>query len=508
MGKSLLVCALHGRDAGRVLGPSSADEPIKALPAADPNRPALTCEERTVTRAQLESRANRLARAFAAHGVKQGDIVTVALANGIELVECLHAVWKLGAVPQPVSARLPARELERIVALAEPALAVGLVGDAPVGSVSLPAGFEPDPTLSDDPLPARVSPAWKAVASGGSTGQPKLIVSGANGRLDVASIAQLFRMGADQVQLVASPMYHNAPLTVSIAGSLIGQHVVLLPRFDAELALAAIDRHDVGFVSLVPTMMLRMLRVLDQSSGRFDLGSLETVWHTGGPCPAWLKERWIGLVGADHLYEMYGGTESQAITVISGAEWLAHRGSVGQPTVGEMKIVDADGHTTAPHEVGEIVMRRPSGTAPTYRYVGAVARELGDGWESLGDLGYFDEDGYLYLVDRRPDVIVSGGANVFPAEVEGAILEHPVVLSCAVVGLPDDDLGERVHAVVQAQDALTADALVEFLAERLARYKRPRSFRFVDESLRDDAGKVRRSAVRDREIALAESPAR
>jgi bile acid-coenzyme A ligase len=281
---------------------------------------------------------------------------------------------------------------------------------------------------------------------------------------------------------------------------------VVLPRFDAQAALDAIARHRVSFVNLVPTMMARMLRVLNTLPNVYDLSSLEVIWHMGAPCPAWLKKRWIDLVGADRLYEMYGTTEGIALTTISGQDWLAHPGSVGRPILGEMKVIDLDGNPAAPGQNGEIVMRRSPGSLPTYHYIGAEARVYDDGWESLGDIGWFDEDGYLYLADRDVDMVLVGGANVYPAEVEAVIMEHPAVLSCAVVGLPDDDLGQRLHAVVQADGELSEAALRAFAAERLVRYKVPRSFRFVSEPLRDDAGKVRRSAVRRVEITLAGAP--
>jgi bile acid-coenzyme A ligase len=276
--------------------------------------------------------------------------------------------------------------------------------------------------------------------------------------------------------------------------------VVLLARFDAVAALDAIAQHRIDHVTLVPTMMLRMVRALRAEPGRFDISSLATVWHMAAPCPPWLKEAWIDLVGPANLYELYGGTESQAVTIITGSEWLEHRGSVGRPAVGEMRILGADGFELPAGEVGEIFMRRPKGAPPTYRYVGAEARER-DGWESLGDLGWMDGDGYLYLSDRLTDTIVTGGANVYPAEVEAAILEHPSVDSAVVIGLRDEDLGRAVHAVVQSAGALNEDELRVFLADRLVRYKVPRSFRFVDHPLRDDAGKVRRSAICEDETA-------
>ncbi|MGN6187871.1 MAG: AMP-binding protein [Conexibacter sp.] len=474
---------------------------LTRLANAEPSRPAVTCAERTITRARLEARANRLARAYADLGVRQGDFVTVALPNSIEMVEALLAIWKLGAIPQPVSARLPARELEEIVALADPSLVVGVTAALVPERASVPPGFEPDRALSDAPLPSRVSPAWKAPTSGGSTGRPKLIVAGRTSALDLGFYAGLLRLHGAQTQLVPGPLFHNAPLMLATVGCCLGQHVVLMPRFEASAALAAIAHHRVQVVNLVPTMMLRMLRLIEAAPGAHDLSSLEVVWHMAAPCPPWLKQRWIELVGAERLHELYGGTEGQTFCVIRGDEWLARRGSVGRPAFGEVKVIDADGRDLPPGEVGEVLLRRPADWPPTYRYLGATARTFDGGWESLGDMGSLDADGYLYLADRRQDLLIVGGENVYPAEVEAALMEHPQVRSCAVVGLPDEELGERVHALVQAAGACDEAALRAFVAARLVRYKVPRSIRFVDEPLRDDAGKLRRQALREHELA-------
>jgi bile acid-coenzyme A ligase len=201
--------------------------------------------------------------------------------------------------------------------------------------------------------------------------------------------------------------------------------------------------------------------------------------------------------------ELYAGTEAQAVTILDGAEWLEHRGSVGRVSVGEMKIFGDDGQPLPAGEVGEIYMRRPAGAPPSYRYLGAAPKTLADGWESLGDIGWFDADGYLYLADRRTDMILVGGSNVYPAEIEAALDEHPLVQSSAVIGLPDDDLGARIHAIVQGRPGLEEADLRAYVAQRLVTYKQPRSYEFVDEPLRDDAGKVRRTALREARLAAA-----
>jgi bile acid-coenzyme A ligase len=209
-----------------------------------------------------------------------------------------------------------------------------------------------------------------------------------------------------------------------------------------------------------------------------------------------LKQAWIDWLGAERIFELYAGTEAQTATVISGPEWLAHRGSVGKVAPGTVMIADEDGREVPVGEMGEVWMRSLRET-PTYKYLGASARTREGGWESLGDMGRLDADGYLYLGDRAADMILSGGANIYPAEIESAIQEHPSVRSCAVIGLPDEDKGNVVHAIIEADgDALSIDELKVFLGERLVTYKVPRTFEFVDFALRDDAGKVRRSALR------------
>jgi bile acid-coenzyme A ligase len=303
--------------------------------------------------------------------------------------------------------------------------------------------------------------------------------------------------------IMPGPLYHNGPFTSSFGGLQQGAHLVILPRFDAEETLKAIDRHKATWIYLVPTMMGRIWRLPEAVRARYDVSSLKTAWHLAAPCPPWLKEAWIDWLGPEVIMELYAGTEAQAVTVITGAEWLAHRGSVGKVAVGEMAAFDAAGNRLPPGEIGEIYMRRPENAPPTYQYRGAQARTLPGGWESLGDIGSFDEDGYLYLADRRADMILVGGSNVYPAEIEAALDEHPLVQSSAVIGLPDEDLGASIHAIVQPRAGLTEEALREHLRTRLVTYKQPRSYEFVTENIRDDAGKVRRTQLRDERLGKA-----
>ncbi len=306
---------------------------LSALAAERPDAPAVTCAGVTLTRAELESRGNRLARELQSDGVGVGDFVTIAVPNSVDWFVAYLATWKLGAVPQPVSAKLPGRELGAIVELAGSKVVIGAPDEAfehlSDSIIHIPLGHEPPPEFSDEPLPDTVSPAWKAPTSGGSTGRPKLIVSGDPAEYDTEAPAQL-GVREDECMLVPGPLYHNGPAVWACQAWLRGNHVVLLQRFDAEQVLAAIERYGVNVVYLVPTMMKRILRLGDDVRLGYDVSSLRIVWHLAEPCPPWLKEAWIDWLGPERIYELYAGTEAQAVTIITGVEWLEHRGSVGR----------------------------------------------------------------------------------------------------------------------------------------------------------------------------------
>ena len=366
---------------------------ITRLAQAAHDRPAVTCEGVTRTRREFDARTNRLARAYQALGVTRDAFVTIGLPNGIEFFEAAAAVWKLGATPQPISPRLPSIERRAIVELANPVLVVGVDPAEVPGRKTLAAGFEPGAALSSDPLPPAVAASFKAPTSGGSTGRPKLIVATQAGVWEaIAGFADMLRIPADGVHLVTGPLYHNGPFVTSVLALLKGNHLVVMPRFDATVALTLIERRRVDWMYAVPTMMHRIWRLPERE--RFDLTSLQCVFHMAAPCPPWLKDAWIGWLGGDRILELYGGTEAQAITVITGSEWLEHSGSVGKPILGEMLILDAEGRELAPGDVGEVWMRRALDAEPSYRYVGATAKTRPGNWESLGDMGWKDKDGY------------------------------------------------------------------------------------------------------------------
>ncbi len=469
--------------------------------AVQPQRTALCHEGRNVTWAELEAHTNRLARAYQALGVKPDDFVTIALPNGIEFFEACLATWKAGATPQPVSSRLPKFERDQIVEVGTPSLVVGVETGEYAPVACLPIGYEPDAALADAPLPEVTAASYKAMTSGGSTGRPKLIVSKQPAATDPD--VPLLEIPQQGCMLIPGPLYHNGPFLWAMTALFKGCTIVVTTRFDAEETLRLIEAHKVDVIYTVPTMMRRIWALPDDVRTQYDLSSLKALWHLAAPCPPWLKECFIEWLGPEVIWELYGGTEGQGSTTIQGTDWLTHKGSVGRPVeTCEMKVVGEDGHTLPPGEVGEVFIRPLAGAGTTYRYIGAEAKSIDGGWESLGDMGWMDAEGFLYLTDRLSDMILVGGANIYPAEVEAAIDAFPGVRSSAVIGLPDEDMGARLHAVIDRPDG-PADpkALEAHLAERLVRYKVPKSFEYVGEPVRDDAGKVRRKALREARLA-------
>lgn len=451
----------------------------------------------------LERAANRRARRLAELGVVADDLVTIALPNGNRFFETTFAIWKLGATPHVVSSKLPPAELREIVAVAAPRLVIGVDADILPGTTTLPEDFAAD-SHDDGAMPVKVARYWKAMSSGGSTGRPKIIVDHNPAVFDPEE-EDFLDMPRAGCLLNPGPLYHNAPFIMAHRGLFRGNQVVGMQRFDAAESLRLIERHRVEWVMMVPTMMHRIWRLAAAEREAFDLSSLRIVSHVAAPMPIWLKQNWIDWLGPERVWELYGGTEGTGATWCSGTEWLAHKGSVGKMVRGSrVRILDEDGKDCAPGEMGEVFLMPEAGPASSYHYIGAEAKIADGGWETLGDVGWVDEDGYLYLGDRRGDMIIAGGANIYPAEVESALAEHPGVDTVVAIGLPDDDMGEVVHAIVQPHDGwqgrLDDAALAEFVEERLARYKTPRSYEFVDYSLRDDAGKVRRSQLRSERV--------
>jgi bile acid-coenzyme A ligase len=465
---------------------------LRSFAAERPDAPAITDTTATLSRRELLERADAVAYELLERGVGVGDLVSIGLPSGAPHIIASVATWIVGATPQPVAANMPRAELDAVLELAKPAMAIGFVG----GDLAPTMLTLPEPTgEAREPLPDVTSPNFKAPMSGGSTGRPKLIVATNPAEAEgLGLLGQVMRIGSEDTSLITAPMHHNGPFLTSTATLALGGHVVLPGRFDAETTLKLIEQHRVGWVYLVPTMMSRITKLPEDVREGYDVSSLHTVMHMAAPCPPYLKQAWIDWLGGERIMELYAGTEAQAATFISGTEWLEHRGSVGKPLIGRMQICDPDGSPLPAGEVGEVWMKSDSG--PTYKYIGAEARAREDGWESLGDLGWMDADGYLYLNDRLTDMVLVGGSNVYPAEVEAALDEHPAVLSSCVIGLPDEDLGNRLHALVQLGAETSDEDLRAWCGERLTKYKVPRTFERVDEPLRDDAAKVRRSQLR------------
>jgi bile acid-coenzyme A ligase len=464
----------------------------RQLVAEAPSSPAVTFGETTLDRAELLRRSEAVARHFLSLGVEEGDYVSLVLPNSVEMVVATMACWAAGAVPQPLSSKIARAELDAILELTSPRIVVADLDG--LGTHVVPASLEvPDP---EGELPARVSPYWKAPTSGGSTGRPKVIVAAQPAVWDeVSAFADLLAV-TGRISLITAPMSHNGPFICALLTILSGGHAVVMGRFDAEETLRAIERHRAEWVYAVPTIMGRILKLDESTRLSYDLSSVQALMHMAAPCPPAVKTAFIDWLGPKRVLELYTGTEVQAVCVLDGDEWLAHPGSVGRALIGELSVRDDEGRVLPPGEIGRVYLRRGPGIPSPYFYLGATPKALDDGWETLGDLGHLDEDGYLYLADRDSDMILVGGSNVYPAEVEAALLEHSVVTDACVIGLPHDDLGAAVHALVRRTGPLSEKELRDFAAERLTSYKRPYSYEFVDHALRDDAGKVRRSALR------------
>jgi len=482
---------------------------IRELAASHPDAPAvitaaLDGTERVLSWRELEDTSNQLARVLAERGVDHESMVVIGLPNGPEHYLWTSAAWKLGACALALNPRMPTAERDAVLELARATIVVSTWDDV--------AGLAADPSAgegrSTDPMqPDLVARPGRAVASGGSTGRPKIIVLPAGMEVvpgDTGGMGEMGGMQPEQVQLVPGPLYHNMPHGWSYIGLMHDHTLVVMERFDAALAVDLIERHRVSFSAVVPTHMSRIAKLPDIDQR--DLSSIQAILHSAAVCPAWLKRRWIELIGPEKVHEGFGATEAVGLTVIRGDEWLEHPGSVGRPVGCDLRILDEDGNELPPGEVGEI-FTRPHSDVPTYDYIGSArAKSTEDGFVSVGDLGWVDEEGYLFVADRRVDLIISGGSNIYPAEVEAALLEHPSVGDVAVIGLSDPDWGRRVHAIVQLRDGHAADEdeLRSHCKQRVASYKVPKSIEFVEALPRNDAGKLRRSdLVAEREAAPA-----
>jgi bile acid-coenzyme A ligase len=454
---------------------------------------ALDGQEPAFTWAWLDRRSGQLAGALTKRGLGFGDRLGIGLRNSPQFMISVFAAWKLGAVPVPVRWDLPEWELERVRAVIEPRAYLGAEDlewiDA-TESAGVPA------------LPDVVSPQMQGICSSGSTGTPKVIMSNAPAEFNPAYSTPFAEEWAPiprpQRILVLAPMYHvNAFSTFN--SLLMHDPLFVMEKFDASRALEVIERHRITTFTATPTMLQRMA----DAPGIDDRDLSSLVWITQGaaPMPPSLVHRWAGLIGAEKIFMAYGMTEGIGITAVRGDDWMSHPGTVGKGMRGtEVRILDRDLHDLAAGQVGDIYLRSPSYGGSRYLGDEPALRSTDDAFQTGGDVGYLDDDGFLYLVDRRVDLIITGGANVFPAEVEAALIDHPDIADVVVVGLRDAEWGRRVHAIVEARDAAEppeTDEIVAYAKSRLAAYKVPKTVEFVDAIPRSEATKVNRGRLVD-----------
>ena len=466
----------------------------------------------------LSRRSAGIARAFAARGLGQGKVLCLELPNGAGFILGALAAWRLGATVAPLRWDLPEPERIQLRTLADPAVIVTQTGEGEGEMALADLLGAPAANPADLPSPPIASPAWMS-ASGGSTGSPKLIAPkvdtalGDDGGMRFTGGRSNFADNADHrhpVHLVCTPLYHMHGFVLAFRTLTEDFRLVVMPRFEPEQFLDLVERERVNFLALVPTILIRLLK--SPTIRRRDLSSIENIILGAGATPEWAIRELIALTSPETVKLGYGMSESLAASFLRGDEWLAHPGSVGRPIGVDTLVADEDGKPLPAGEVGELFFR-PIGGGEAFRYVGdARPRSLPGGWASVGDLGRLDEDGYLYILDRRADMIKTGGANVFVSEVEAALIAHPDVADLAVVGLSDPEWGRRVHAIVQLREGLDPSGMDAVLRahckQRLAAYKAPRSFEYVADLGRSDAGKINRQALaRAREEAGAEESA-
>ncbi len=476
--------------------------------------------------AELNARVNQLARALQRAGVRAGDAVGAALHNGCEWFELLNAVGKLGAQLVPIGYRLKGPEIAYMVRDSRAKILVAsadlgaeidrardehpMPGDAlwMVGETTPSHGRSYEDRLAaestDEPDGAFVGGGFNTmIYTSGTTGRPKGIersMDPATAHHTLLGVAGLWGFTADDVHLAAGPLYHTGPASYAQMHLLVGATVVLLPHYDAAAALQLIERHRVTTSFMVPTHFSRILLLDPAQRRRFDLSSVRLILHSAAPCPPHVKRGIMEVFPPGTVTEFYGSSEA-GFSKITAEEWVRKPGSVGRPWPGHaLRILDDDGRELPPGEIGLIYVRAPR---LDFRYRGAedkTRHAFHDGCFTAGDLGYVDADGYLFIADRRTDLIISGGANIYPAEVEATIMQHPAVADAAVIGLPDPDMGKFVLAVVELRPGTTAsaDELIAFTRRDLAHYKCPRRVEFVAELPREPQGKVKKHQLVER----------
>lgn len=483
-----------------------------------PGKPALVLGDRVVTYADFDERTTRLAHALEARGIAAGDRVAIMLPNSVEFFEVWAAATKLQAPVVLVNWHLKRDELTYILGdsgakllvahadlleFAEPAaqstgcglLVVGR-GDAYEGAVAAGAAT---PSLE---LVTLQSPIFY---TSGTTGRPKGVIHGQVDpeRASQATLGQVQLWGwtADDVYILTGPAYHAGPGGWAMAALAVGATTVILESFDAREWFRLVSEHGVTCTFAVPSHFIRMLEVPAEARARYDLSSLRLIVHAGAPCPVPVKYRIIEALAPCEIAELYGMSEGGA-TRISMAEWLERPGSVGTPWPGvEVRILDELGEELPTGEAGLIYVRPPGDTR--FHYHDDDEKTAGawrDDAFTVGDVGYLDADGYLYLTDRASDMVIRGGVNIYPREIEDVLYTHPAVVDCAVFGIPHERLGEQLVAVVEAREPVTAEELDAFCRERLADFKVPARFEIVDELPRQPNGKVLKRVLREQHL--------
>ncbi len=449
--------------------------------------------ESSFTWLDLHRRSNQVAAALAERGLGFGDRMGLGLRNSPQFVLCVLAAWKLGAVPVPVRWDVPDWELERLLEVVDPRIYIS--GDD-LGwidaSVDLDAPDRADVT----------APFLNGICSSGSTGTPKVIVREQAAEYDPMLSVPFMEAWAPvprpQRILTLAPMYHTNGFA-TIFSLLNADDLVVVEKFDAARVVDAIERHRISTFTATPTMLQRIADLPDIDSR--DLSSLVWILQGAAPMPPSLVYRWDRLIGADRIVMAYGMTEGLGLTALRGDEWMAHPGSVGRGVrETEIKILDSEHREVPNGQIGEIFLK--SGQYGGHSYLGQAPSLpiTEDGYQTVGDMGYVDDEAFLYLVDRRVDMIITGGANVFPAEVEHALIDHPAIADVVVIGLKDPDWGRRVHAVIEPADPAAPPAAAEVIAyakDRLAPYKVPKTVEIVDSIPRSEATKVNRRAMID-----------
>jgi acyl-CoA synthetase (AMP-forming)/AMP-acid ligase II len=479
----------------------------------------------TMTYAELDAEANRVSHLFRALGLDVGDHVAFCLPNHPRFLALAWGATYAGLYFTAISSRLTAEETAYIVndcgaqafitALDRREVALAIADEIPAVRLRLmmdgtAEGYDSYEDAiagqSADPLPDRIA-GKDMLYSSGTTGRPKGVKppppsAAIDEATSVTFLGQmLLGYNENMVYLSPAPQYHAAPLRFTMSVQQVGGTAVIMEHFDAEEFLALVERHRVTHTQVVPTMFIRMLKLPDDVRARFDLSSLEMCVHAAAPCPVKVKEQMIDWWGPV-IHEYYAGTEGNGFVYCNSADWLAHKGSVGKPLLGTAHIVGEDGEEVAPGEEGTVYFEGGA----EFEYHNDPEKTKGSrhpkGWSTLGDVGRLDEDGFLYLTDRKAYMIITGGVNVYPQEAENILALHPLVHDVAVIGVPNEDFGEEVKAIVQLDEGVVGSPEVEreliaFCREHLADVKCPRSVDFRDELPRHPTGKLYKRLLKD-----------